>query len=297
VKVRVFAPAKINLTLEVGPPKPRTGRHPLQSVIAFADVGDWIEAAPADALSLRIDGPFRSSLPPTEENLVLRAARALSAAAGGAVRGAALRLQKNLPVASGVGGGSSDAAATLKALNQLWRLRLSTADLLDIARPLGGDAPVCVLARSAYMTGEGEQVSAMELPILHAVLVNPGVAVSTAEVFRRFDACNDGAAFTQRLAPDWRSLSQVCAGIAARGNMLMPPACVAAPEIGAVITALQADKRVRGVAMSGSGATVFALTEGPNEALALAEAVALAHPNWWVAPTRLGALDGDSQGR
>ncbi|MBL8531524.1 MAG: 4-(cytidine 5'-diphospho)-2-C-methyl-D-erythritol kinase, partial [Hyphomonadaceae bacterium] len=179
--LRVFAPAKINLTLQVGPPG-GDGMHPLQSVVAFADVGDWVEVAPSEGLTLAMDGPFAPMLTQDEDNLVLRAARLL--AAEGQVRaGAALRLSKHLPVASGIGGGSSDAAAALKALNQLWALDLDVAALAQLGRRLGADVPVCLGARSAWMTGAGEQVAALALPEMDVVLVNPLRPAPTAQVF------------------------------------------------------------------------------------------------------------------
>ena len=152
MSVRVFAPAKINLTLEVGAPR-ADGYHPLQSAVVFAGEGDWIEVSDADALSLEITGPFSDGLS-ADDNLVLRAARLLDPQ-----RGASLKLEKNLPIASGIGGGSSDAAATLLALNQLWGLQRSTGDLAQLSAALGADVPVCVYKRSAWMTGVGDQVA------------------------------------------------------------------------------------------------------------------------------------------
>lgn len=290
MSVRVFAPAKLNLSLEVGAAKPESGRHPLQSAVAFADVGDWIEAAPApEGISLRIEGPFGAQLTANGDNLVLRAAAALAADAPG--RAAVLTLTKKLPVAAGIGGGSSDAAATLKALNALWELGLSEAELIARARPLGGDVPVCVFGRSAYMTGEGETVAPLDLPVLDGVLVNPGVAVSTAEVFARFDAMAGGARFMSSAAPVWRSLADVCEGARERGNALAAPAREIAPVIADVERELAADTRARLVALSGSGATVFALTANADEAAALASALLIRRPSWWIAVARLGALD------
>ena len=178
MSVRVFAPAKINLTLEVGRPR-ADGRHPLRSIVAFADVGDVLEAVATRDLTLTIAGPFAAALPADETNLVLRAARALAAAAGVSI-GAAITLTKNLPIASGIGGGSSDAAAALKALNALWGLGRGEAQLCALARELGGDVPVCVYARSALMTGSGEEFTALALAPLDAVLVNPLAPLSTA---------------------------------------------------------------------------------------------------------------------
>jgi 4-diphosphocytidyl-2-C-methyl-D-erythritol kinase len=289
MSIRVFAPAKINLTLEVDWPYRQTGRHPLQSVVAFADVGDWIEAAPGDGLTLEIDGPFAAGLSAEADNLVQRAAHALAAVAGLAPK-ARLRLTKNLPVASGMGGGSSDCAAALKALNALWSLNLSEPRLMQIGAKLGGDVPVCVFARSAYMSGEGEIVAPIMLPRVNAVLVNPGAPVSTGAVFQLFDANAGGRGFVQRPAPDWRTWEEVCAGAAERGNMLAASARACEPAIASVEGALKADPAARCVGLSGSGATMFALTETRADADALAERVRARFPAWWITPATL-ALD------
>jgi 4-diphosphocytidyl-2-C-methyl-D-erythritol kinase len=282
MSVRVFAPAKINLTLQVGRPR-ADGRHPLQSVVMFADIGDWIEAAPADTVSLTITGRFAPTLANDDHNLVIRAARALSPD-----RGAALCLEKNLPIASGIGGGSSDAAATLKALNALWALNLSDAALIEIARDLGADVPVCIAARTAYMTGAGETFVHLEGPRLAAVLVNPLSALSTAAVYREFDRMNLGAAFAEQAPPVWRSSETALASIKAIGNDLWGPAASLMPEIATIAETLRADPRALRVGLSGSGATLFALTASHAEAAALAQALQARAPHWWVRSTTLG---------
>jgi 4-diphosphocytidyl-2-C-methyl-D-erythritol kinase len=286
MSVRVFAPAKINLTLQVARPR-ADGMHPLQSVVMFADIGDVIEAAPGEGLSLRVSGEFASDLGESEDNLVLRAARALAADAGLANPGAALTLVKDLPVASGVGGGSADAAATLRALNDLWALTFDAARLHAIARTLGADVPVCLGGRTAYMTGAGETWCEVRAPSFAAVLVNPLQPLATPDVYRQFDAMTLGANFSEQAAPDWPDLEAALAFIAATGNDLEAPARALLPEIGAISTNLRADPRVRYAALSGSGATVFALTA--RDADALAEELQRAHPHWWVAETVLGA--------
>ena len=288
MSARVFAPAKINLTLEVGPLK-ANGRHPLQSVVAFADVGDWVQAEPAPALTLAISGPFAAELNVDEDNLVLRAARALAARAGIKASGAALRLEKNLPLASGIGGGSADAAAALRALNTLWGQHLGEAELMDLGQSLGADVPACVFARSAYMTGEGETIAPIRLPVMHAVLVNPAMAAPTADVFRQFDSMAGGSDFAATAAPNWVDFEAVCTGAQERGNMLAPAARIVAPIIDAVGHALSADRRARYVNLSGSGATMFALTAGAADASGLAVDLSRAYPDWWVAATRLAA--------
>jgi 4-diphosphocytidyl-2-C-methyl-D-erythritol kinase len=280
MSVRVFAPAKINLTLQVARPR-ADGMHPLHSVVLFADVGDVVEAAPADALSLTITGEFASGLEAGESNLVLRAGRALAAAAN--VRaGTTLTLEKNLPVASGIGGGSSDAAATLRALNQLWSLDWSAEQLTPIARALGADVPACLTSTPCVMSGTGETTTQIAAPSFAAVLVNPLKPLPTPDVYRQFDAMSLGRTLDQR-EPD---LS--LAAIAAIGNDLTPAAAALAPDITEIITALTADPRVRYAALSGSGATVFALCDDAATAEAVADALQQQRPDWWIADTILG---------
>jgi 4-diphosphocytidyl-2-C-methyl-D-erythritol kinase len=286
MSVRVFAPAKINLTLEVGHPR-ADGLHPLQSVVMFADVGDLIEAADAEAITLSISGEFSDGLAADDSNLVLRAARTLAAHAGGA-RGAALSLEKNLPVASGIGGGSSDAAATLKALNQLWALNLSSAELANIGASLGADVPVCLAGTPAYMSGIGEQVAPIAAPSLPSVLINPMQPLATADVYRAFDSMGLGDAFKPRAAPHWTSSSDAIADITRIGNHLERPARSLLRQIDDIFAMLNADQRVAVAAMSGSGATVFALAASMEAAAAIADDVQQRHPDWWVADTLLG---------
>jgi len=282
--IRVFAPAKINLTLKVGAPR-ADGLHPLASVVAFADVGDWIEAAPADDLSLRVIGPFAASLEANDDNLVRRAACALQRAANISA-GAALTLDKHLPIASGIGGGSSDAAATLKALNALWSLNLSEADLMQIARGLGADVPVCVPARAAYMTGVGEIVEPIALPKLNAVLVNPLFPIPTGAVYAAFDALGLGRIVVKAPAPSWIDVPSAIAGAAQRGNDLTEPARKVAPALTEVSNVLRNNPDARHVALSGSGGTLFALVD--DEAAADRMARTIARSDWWVRKTALG---------
>lgn len=286
MSVRALAPAKINLTLQVGRPR-ADGYHPLQSVVTFATVGDIVEAAPADALSLRIAGEFADDLAgDVENNLVLRAARALADAAG-VKQGAALKLEKELPVASGIGGGSSDAAAALRALNRLWGLDWPLDRLLPIARTLGADVPVCLAGAPAYMTGIGDTFERVTLPSFAAVLVNPLTPLSTPDVYRQFDAMDLGGAFAEEPAPCWADETQALSAIAAAGNDLVAAAAALAPQIAEVEKVLRAAPGVRYVALSGSGATMFALLANGEDAAALADAVQTERPDWWVADTLL----------
>ena len=286
--MRVFAPAKINLTLQVGRVR-ADGLHPLQSVVAFADVGDMLEAAPSIGLSLTIHGEFAADLATDETNLVLRAARALAAAAGGAAPGARLCLRKDLPIASGLGGGSADAAATLAVLDAMWGLGLGAARLGELARGLGADVPVCLGGRTCYMTGAGETSVAIDFPSFNAVLVNPRKPLATAEVYRQFDTMTLGRSFEPRAAPVWRDQASALAAIAALGNDLEAPARALLPELGEVAAVLRRDSRVLHAGLSGSGATMFALLDPSATTEAVADAVRSAHPDWWVRATTLGA--------
>lgn len=283
MKVRAFAPAKINLTLQVARPR-ADGMHELQSAVTFADVGDWVTAEAADELSLTISGPFAQGL--SGENLITKAAEALAAG-----RGAKLTLEKNLPVASGIGGGSTDAAAAIRALNSLWELELSEERTMRIAATLGSDVPVCVAARSAWMTGVGEVVAAMQTPPLSAVLINPGRPLATPSVFKQFDLMGLGGSFSPAAPPRWNTTDEALSGIAALGNDLEAPAVALMAEIGEIAHLLRSDPRVAYAALSGSGATLFALTHSAEAAHALASDLSTRRREWWVRAVRLAALD------
>ncbi|MFZ2030525.1 MAG: 4-(cytidine 5'-diphospho)-2-C-methyl-D-erythritol kinase [Vitreimonas sp.] len=286
MSVQVFAPAKINLTLEVGRPR-EDGMHPLQSAVTFADVGDVVSAEAGDGLSLRIVGDFSDQLSEGGvDNLVLRAARALAQAAG-VPANAKLTLEKNLPVASGIGGGSSDAAATLRALNALWELRYDASQLQTIACRLGSDVPVCLSGAPAWMKGLGETWTPIRAPAFAAVLVNPLKEVATPVVYREFDSMRLGGEFAPRGAPAWTDRAEALNDIVATGNALTAAASALAPEIAIIIEILRNDARAEHAAMSGSGATCFALVENLAAAEALAADLRAAHPDWWAIETEL----------
>jgi 4-diphosphocytidyl-2-C-methyl-D-erythritol kinase len=265
---RRFAPAKVNLFLHV------TGRrddgyHLLDSLAVFPAVGDVVGAAPAATLSLEIDGPFGGALAAEADNLLLRAARALKPRAG-----AALRLEKNLPVASGIGGGSADAAAGLIALSRLWGVE---ADLPALALGLGADVPVCLESKPARMGGIGELLGAAPaLPGFGMVLVNPGVAVATPAVFR---ARRGGFSAPAALPAGWADAAAMAADLARCSNDLQAAAVGLRPVIGEVLAVLAGLPGVLLVRMSGSGATCFALFETPGRAAAAAREAA--RPGWW----------------
>lgn len=274
------ARAKVNLTLHV------TGRrddgyHLLESVVVFADVGDDITITPAadGVLTLDYDGAFADLLPSPQDNLVFKAATALRQVFG-IDAGAHIRLTKTLPVASGIGGGSADAAATLRALAHLWGIDINAPECIHIARSLGADVPVCLAARPAMMTGIGETLAPLpDLPDAAMVLVNPGVEVSTPAVFKARTAPFSGAA---GWPPETADLAALVDAVDARHNDLQAPAISLAPEIGVVLETLSRAPGAHLARMSGSGATCFALCASMADAEACASAVRLAYPTWWI---------------
>ncbi len=288
MSARVFAPAKVNLTLQVGRPR-ADGMHPLQSVVMFADVGDWIEAEPREECALRIVGPFAADLEgERERNIVWKAMETLRRETGWQA-GAEITLEKNLPVASGIGGGSSDAAATLKALNAAWRLGLTDIDLMRIAATLGADVTVCVPARTAWMTGVGDMIEPLSAPPLHAVLVNPLAPLPTASVFRKFDEMGLGRDFREIPPPQWRTQQEVALAAAEMGNDLTAPACELMPVIAEVLNLLSVAPGALHAALSGSGATCFAVFADKLDADACAAELTLRRRDWWVRAATLGA--------
>jgi 4-diphosphocytidyl-2-C-methyl-D-erythritol kinase len=288
MSVRVFAPAKINLTLKVARPR-ADGYHPLESIVAFADVGDIVEAEESGDLSLFISGEFAEGLSTGIDNLVLRGVIALAEAAGIAPR-ARLVLEKRLPIASGIGGGSSDAASALTALNQLWNLNWPPPRLAEIGRAIGADVPVFFSgAGAAHMSGVGEICAPMRMPPLAAVLVNPLQPVPTPAVYRQFDAMGLGSHLSDDAPPSWTSYEEAIAAMRALGNDLEPAAAVVAPAIRDLLADLKARPEVRHAALSGSGATCFALTHTGDDARAVAKDLAGRNHNWWVRATTLGS--------
>ena len=276
------AAAKINLYLHITGRRP-DGYHLLDSLVVFAAVGDRLTVDPAAPLSLTIDGPFASALRSEPDNLVLRAARALAAEAGIAARGA-IRLTKNLPIASGIGGGSADAAAALRLLATTWNVPPASPAL---AVSLGADVPVCLASRTARMQGIGDiLLPAPALPPCGLVLVNPGVAVATPAVFK---ARTPGLSAVADLTAGWDDAEAMAADLATLANDLEPPAIRLAPAIGEVLAALRRTGALL-ARMSGSGATCFALY--PDIATAAKAADAVAWPGWWVWSGGLAAAAG-----
>jgi 4-diphosphocytidyl-2-C-methyl-D-erythritol kinase len=283
-----LAPAKVNLFLHVGAVQ-ENGRHPLDSLVMFAgpDAADQVSAVSAATLTLRVTGPRATGLEAGADNLVLRAAHALRAA-GGMARGAGLTLDKHLPIAAGIGGGSADAGAALRVLQELWSL---DADLVRrVAVPLGGDVPVAFEGRTALMQGEGERVRVQAgLPRLPAVLVHPGLDCPTGPVFRAFDDEGGGQNFEALDAvPIMRSPEELMNWLAHQRNDLEPAAVRLVPAIREVLDVLDTTKGSRLTRMSGSGATCFALFATDAAALSAARDLERAHPAWWIRATSLG---------
>lgn len=280
--VREAAPAKINLSLKV------LGRrsdryHELQSLVVFADCGDVLTAEPADDLTLGIVGPFADALAGEGDNLVLQAANFLCDHLG-MKQGARLTLEKNLPVASGIGGGSADAAAALRLLPKLWNAHVEPSGLASLALCLGADVPVCLDAAPALMWGKGELIARIEaLPPFRLVLANPGVALSTAEVFKALDAPDMIEMQAGPQLPAMKSLDDLLAWLAAHGNDLEAPAMKLAPPVAETIAALKATPACRLARMSGSGATCFGIFADEADARAAAAELKRDHPQWWIA--------------
>ena len=284
-RVTVRAPAKLNLFLHVGDERP-DGYHELQSLVAFAETSDIVDVAPSADLTLTVSGPFARQIPRGDENLALKAARALSETCSRAQLGAAIALEKNLPVTAGIGGGSADAAAVLRALNLLWSLGRSETELIELAQAIGSDVPACVLSRPCWMEGRGERVSAApSLPPLDVVIVNPGVELPTAVVFRALNARTGTAAMRPPAAI--ATLWDLVAYLGDAGNDLESPATRLTPIIDEVLDALEHEPACVFAQMSGSGATCFGLFDGRTYAEGAAERIALDHPTWWVRGTRL----------
>jgi 4-diphosphocytidyl-2-C-methyl-D-erythritol kinase len=283
-----FAPAKLNLYLHVG--APGGGYHPICSLMAFADVGDEVSTFSAEALTLAIAGPFGPGLSGGDDNLVLRAARALIAEARRPVAPVGIRLDKRLPVASGLGGGSSDAGAALRLLRDTFSLSLSNDRLEALAAALGSDGAACLWGAPAIAQGRGERLSAAPgLPSLDAVLVNPRVPVSTAEVYRRYDAVGRFSDVTPPAAPDaFEDATELAAWLAGLRNDLEASAIAVAPAVGAVLETLTDEPETLLARVSGSGGTCFALCAGDIEAESLAERLEAMSPSWWVRRCRLG---------
>ncbi|WP_416464152.1 4-(cytidine 5'-diphospho)-2-C-methyl-D-erythritol kinase [Sphingomonas sp. VDB2] len=278
--VSEIAYAKVNVALHVRARRD-DGYHALESLFVFAEDGDRLQGQATDdgAIDLAIDGPFGAALNADGDNLVVRAARVLQAYLG-EQRGAAIRLTKYLPVASGIGGGSADAAATLRLLMRLWDVRIEAGELAGLALDLGSDVPACVASVTQMVAGRGERLARHAVDGLEGcpmLLVNPGVGVSTAQIFAGWDRVDGGPL-------DGSSLDVLRDG---GRNDLEAPALAIAPVIGDVLAMLAAQEDLLLARMSGSGATCFALFRSDRALAAAAQAVRQANPGWWVMETRI----------
>ena len=284
-----LAPAKVNLYLHVGAPG-ADGYHPLCSLMAFADFGDRLSTFEADVLSLDIRGPFAAGLSAGGDNLVARAAVALIGEARRPLPPIGIMLEKRLPVASGLGGGSSDAGATLRLLSDEFRFSLGDERLEALAASLGADGPACLWGRPVIAQGRGERLSpAPALPELDIVLVNPGVPVSTAEVYRRFDEAGAFGDVEPPRAPEaFETAAELAGWLSVQRNDLEAAAIATAPEVGAVLETLANEPETLLARVSGSGGTCFALCASDIEAESLAERLEAMAPSWWIQRCRLG---------
>lgn len=273
----MLARAKVNLYLHITG-KRADGYHLLDSLIVFAEGGDVVEARAADKLALTIDGPFADGLDSGPENLVLRAAGALQTLTGGK-QGAAIKLTKNLPIASGIGGGSADAAATLHALCDLWRVNPGREALLQLTAKLGADVPVCLAGRPSFVGGIGEDIAPADgLPRSWLLLVNPRVATPTPAVFkaRRGDFSQAG-----RWPQPPQDFTDFTARLKACRNDLTEAAISVTPQIRDVLATIAALPDCALARLSGSGATCFGLFADERSARAAERQLRAAYPQWW----------------
>ncbi|UYV38437.1 4-(cytidine 5'-diphospho)-2-C-methyl-D-erythritol kinase [Rhodobacteraceae bacterium D3-12] len=270
---RGFAPAKVNLSLHVTGQRD-DGLHLLDSLVAFADVGDHLTISPATASTLCVDGPMAAGVPQDARNLVLKAAAWMGETA-------AFTLEKHLPAAAGIGGGSSDAAAALRLLADL-----TGRPIPHGSEALGADVPVCLAPKATRMRGIGEALAPVALPPLPAVLVNPGVEVPTGAVFSALPTKENPP-----MPADLPRLSnpvQAADWLASQRNDLEAPAIAFAPVIGTLLDVLKAQPKLCLARMSGSGATCFGLFETQSAAENAANKIRAAFPAWWVVATKLG---------
>lgn len=283
-----LAPAKVNLFLHVGAPAD-DGYHPVCSLMIFADLGDRVSIELGEG-RLTVNGPFAKGLGPEQDNLIIRAVRAFVGELGRPMAELSMSLEKQLPVASGLGGGSSDAGAALRLIRDVFAPQIDDARLEKVAASLGADGAACLWARPVIAEGRGERLTpAPGLPVLDCVLVNPGVAVSTPDVYRRLDASGAFGDVTPPPMPDaFESPQEVAAWLATQSNDLEAPAIAASPQVGTVLATLREEPEVLLARVSGSGGTCFALCADDMAAETLAERIEAMAPHWWVRRCRLG---------
>lgn len=290
----IFAPAKVNLFLHVTGRRP-DGYHLLDSLVMFADIGDRIRIEPASTFSFAVDGPFSESFVAGERdagiestNLAVRAVRALAEKTGREPR-FRLTLSKNLPLGAGMGGGSSDAAAVLWGLMDLWNISPQAPFLPDLMMSLGADVPVCFSARSVLMRGIGEALSALpDLPEIPVVLAWPGRPSNTALAFKAFR--DSGAPFRPPLTlpEDLSDLASITAFLKTTGNDLLEPACLQRPEIPGILQSMESQTGCAVARMTGSGSACFGLFAREEDSIAAASLLSKATPRAWVRAGWLG---------
>jgi len=282
------APAKVNLTLRVLRRRD-DGYHEIESLVAFADFGDRLSFSPGGGLALKVHGPSAAAAGEGDDNLVLKAARALAARLPDITLGI-FDLDKRLPVAAGLGGGSADAAAALRLIAKANHVAHDDPSLHAAARATGADVPVCLDPRPRIMRGIGEVLSPpLPLPLLPAVLVNPGVAVPTKSVFASLQlSSTPPASLDDGTVAKLRSREELVRVLALQANDLEPPAIALAPIIADVLAALRGLEGCALARMSGSGATCFALFASADEAAVAEKLLAAKNPTWWVKATMLG---------
>lgn len=284
--VNEFAFAKINLTLHVTGLRD-DGYHLLDSLVVFAGIADRLYAARAGVSSLTLEGPFGADIPSDMGNLVLRAAALFSP-----TQGVAFTLEKHLPPASGIGGGSADAAAAIRAILRMLTEEDDAEALFatlnrEAVLSLGADVPVCLISRPARMRGIGNDVALVHCPECWITLVNPRVEVPTPQVFSGLHSKNSPA--MPEVLPDWRDAHHLAEWLHGQRNDLEAPALAIAPVIAQVLAALRAEPVTLIARMSGSGATCFALSASKANAEAIAASVQAAHSGWWVAAGKVFA--------
>ncbi len=281
------APAKINLSLHIVGRRP-DGYHELESLVVFAGAGDTLSLTPADKLSFSAEGPTAALAGPADDNLVLRAARLLGEQVE--IRTGTFHLVKRLPVAAGVGGGSSDAAAALRLLADANAISHDDPHIMAAARRAGSDVPVCIDARARMMRGAGDALGArLRLPPLFAVLINPRTPVETAPVFARLGLARGETlkGMPHPFVPDNLTQAQLIELLSQTRNDLQAAATEIAPVIADVIEALRATPDCRLARMSGSGATCFGLFETCHQAARAAAQIRARRAGWWIRPTLL----------
>ena len=279
--------AKINLTLRVFGRR-ADGYHELESLVAFADVADALTLEPGSTDGLETSGPFAGKSGPADDNLVLKSLAELRRRIPG-LKGGRFRLEKNLPVAAGIGGGSADAAAALRLLARANGIALDDSRLKAAAQAVGADVPVCMDSRPRIMRGIGEVLAEpLDLPPIPAVLVNPGVALVTREVFEKFKGAHAGPGLAG-VPPKTGALIEL---LRQQDNDLTVAATACAPVVGEVLTALRGAPGSALARMSGSGATCFALFRSREQAEAAAQRLAGERKNWWVQPAAIGTVSG-----